>query len=144
MPPRTIKISFGGSALSRSAAAAALFAQSSRLSQVGAAFMSWSRADARSQRMPPVQYMSTLRPASFFFVSGRFSHRGNSCELRILGSKSSAPPGGGTMRPISVSYWFRTSMTTAPGVSKALWYASASRCLAEFVASCGARSLARP
>ena len=101
-------------------------------------------ADARSQRMPPVQYMSTDLPASFWRVSGRLSHRGNSWLLRIFGSTSSAPPGGGTMRPISVSYWFRTSITTESGFSSAAWYASASRCTAEFVSRRGARSFARP
>jgi len=104
-------IDLGGRADARSASAAALLAH----------VMTSRSADARSHRMPPVQYMRTSRPASFSCVSGRLSQRGNSCELRILGSTSSAPPGGGTMRPISVSYWFRTSITTLPGFSSAAW-----------------------
>ena len=52
----------------------------------------FSRADARSQRTPPVQYMSTFFPASSRFVSSRSIHSGKSVLLRILGTTSFAPP----------------------------------------------------
>eukprot|EP00982_Pelagococcus_subviridis_P005807 29835-Pelagococcus_subviridis.AAC.15 len=59
-----------------------------------------NNAVARSHRMPPVQYIITFFPRSFSFVSGAFSHLGNSREFRIIGSRNSAPPGGGSMRPM--------------------------------------------
>ena len=60
-------------------------------------------AVARSQRIPPVQYIITRLFFNASFVSGLLSHLGNSHELRIIGSKNRAPPFGGSMRPIVVS-----------------------------------------
>ena len=58
-------------------------------------------------------------------------HLGNSCELRIFGSRSSAPPGGGWKWPIADSYALRTSMITVFGSDISRWYSSASTCCEE-------------
>lgn len=103
-----------------------------------------SNADARSQRMPPVQYMSTCLPFRRACVSGALIHLGNSRLLRILGSMSSAPPGGGWKWPIALSYALRTSMMTASGLRISLWYSSASTCRAVLVAIAGVISDGSP
>lgn len=66
---------------------------------------------------PRWRYIMTLLPASFCFVSGALSHLGNSCEFRILGSMSSAPPSGGLKWPMALSYALRTSMMTVSWMS---------------------------
>ena len=71
--------------------------------------------------MPPVQCIVTFLPSSLARVSGAFSHFGNSCELRIFGSRSSAPPGGGSKWPMALSYALRTSMITVFFCSIIAW-----------------------
>mmetsp|Transcript_3042 Transcript_3042/g.6099 ORF Transcript_3042/g.6099 Transcript_3042/m.6099 type:complete len:226 (-) Transcript_3042:176-853(-) len=115
-----------------------------------AAATSPSRADARSQRMPPVQYIITRFPLSSCCTSGLLSHPGKSWEFRIFGSMSLAPPGGGAKWPMADSYVLRTSTITvstpsAVEVSLSMaWYSSASRCTDVLELSSGAFSPERP
>jgi hypothetical protein len=51
----------------------------------------------------PVQYMRTFLPCNFFCVRSSANHFGNSILLRICGSKSLAPPGGGAKLPMADS-----------------------------------------
>ncbi len=72
----------------------------------------FNKADARSHRIPPVQYMSTCFPFIISFVSFLSSQAGNSVDLRILGSIHCGPLSlvlaspesfGGTKRPMAAS-----------------------------------------